>query len=492
MTTIKKITSIIIGIIGLCVNASLANAAAATANTALDTSVGLHSLLSVIPSALLTPYAAQMQLTTNSGVIHQAQLRFYSSADCSPGPSNTNVLGNFSIVDNGDDALAGVTFNASNTIAVSATGAYIAATATTSNVSNIACMQVYLDGGNESPNGASCQNFAESCGGGTCTTTTSTPLVPWSNNPTACATRYAYVANKGGMVNTNANTISTCTISASTGLLSDCTSSNALLNMPQGIDVNNGFLYSSNEGSGTDVTQFQVSAADGSLGTSAANHTFNQSTDVTLNGQYAYVTLNTPSNNLIQCTVNQNQLAPSTPQLSNCSVSGATQNFSYPAGIAFNAGYAYIANNYPNNNNPTVTQCNVNPNTGVLSNCSQENISNYLWVLNFNVNSLTINNGYVYLTSKDSNILLSCPIQKGGSLTSCSQMNYGNPQATSAPGALGFFSNSSDGNDYAYLSDFLNDYIYRCTINLSNGTLQKCTQITDDSDFNAPSGIAIY
>ncbi len=437
---------------------------ATTSPQALD----LQDVLSVSsnPSVGDTNYAAQWTLTSASGTIHRLQVWFYSSSDCSGNPLNTA-----SIVDNGP----GIAFTAGQTAKLSATSAYTLANNKGITMISIGCMKAYIDGGNESPLGAACQLFAEDCftTPSECTSNTTTPFVSWANNPTACATRYAYIANN------NDSTITQCTIQNSDGTLSCIANEATGLNSPEGLDINNGYIYISTSNSSTTVKQFTVSATNGMLATLVNNTAGNNPLDVTLNGNYVYIGQNLSSTSILFCPIN-----PSNGQIATCNSTGDL-TFNNIYAIAFNNGYAYIGSFDGGSATPSVTVCTLAPLTGQLSSCVQQTSLNTN--LGSNLNGLAINNNYVYISNFLS--ILVCPIQSGGSLSfsSCVSSNYNN-----FPNRITFFNNSTDNNDYAYVTSGINSAVYRCTVNPSDGTFVNSSCASVGSNFNIPHGIAIY
>lgn len=174
---------------------------------------------------------------------------------------------------------------------------------------DIACMKLYINGSNQSPDGVSCQSFNDEACSGTECTSSQTKSVSWASSPTVCAPQYAYVANTGN------TSVSQCAVSQSTGALSACSTITTGITNPNGIALNNGFAY-------------------------VANST---------------------TNTVSLCTVNS-----STGVLSSCASSGGAFAGAAAAGIAINNGFAYVTNNIGN----AVRICTVNATTGALSGCA--------------------------------------------------------------------------------------------------------------------------
>jgi hypothetical protein len=159
-----------------------------------------------------------------------------------------------SIIDNA----TGFTFTDQQTIKLSSKGTYKMATDQGITPSDISCIKVYLDGGNQSNKGVSCEAFTDaSCQDNQCISSQN-KAVNWVENPERCNTSYAYATNK------KTKSVSRCMISRADGSLSDCVTTGDNLNKPTGISINNQFASITNR-SGNSITKCSVNLTDGTF-----------------------------------------------------------------------------------------------------------------------------------------------------------------------------------------------------------------------------------
>jgi hypothetical protein len=409
--------------------------------------VTLQNLLTLQPEDMSNIMSNGGALTiTGSGTIHFLQAFFYSDSSC------TTLLGVASAIDN----TSGITFTNGATVTVNSSSVYQLANNQGITTGNIACMKLYVDGGNESSNGVSCQSFTdETCSGSTCTSS-QTKSIGWGTSPTACATRYAYIGNIGGGV-------SKCTVDSSTGALSSCASTGSGFDGPTYTATNNSYLYAANAYNST-TSKCAISSADGSLSNcSTTGSGFNGAQGVTPNNSYTYIS-NTNTTSISQCTV-----SASTGALSAC---GTTGSFSGPSGglSISSSGYGYVANQ----GSSSVTKCTLNPSTGALSSCSSTGSG-------FNAcYQVTLNNGYAYIANFGNSTVSQCTVNSlDGSLSDCATTGSG----FNGPVGIGF------NNGYAYVVNYNIGAVVQCTVSGLDGTFSACTAT---SGFAAPFGISFY
>ena len=317
------------------------------------------------------------QLTiTGSGTIRFMHLFFYSDAACSSRLGEASILGNSQ----------GFSFTDEQSIKFNATSVYNLANNQGIATDNIACMQAYIDGGNQSASGISCQSFTdETCTGTTCTSN-QIKTVAWESNPTLCATRHAYVANYGN------KSVTKCTINDADGLFTDCATTGSDYNKPKSIGVNDAYAYVTNYNDKT-VTKCNVSVSDGALSScTSTGSDFNKPEGIGMSNGYVYV-LNGSGDTVTKCGISLVDGA-----LQNCASTGS--DYSKPKGIGINNSYAYITNY----NNKTITKCDVSTSDGTLSNCASTGGS-------FNKpQGIELNNGYAYIALNAQSTITQCTV----------------------------------------------------------------------------------
>ena len=170
--------------------------------------------------------------------------------------------------------------------------------------------------------------------------------------------------------------------------------------------------------------------------------------------------------NQLNNTLTNCQIDPSNGNLSNCSVSGSI--LATPIGNVINHGTLYIAKFSGN----TITQFNINQSTGQLSN----NTTSYSPINS--PNSLVIYGLWAYIVDYFDGQVYKCNINSDGTFNSCTQIV-----------ASGFTSPRGIviSNNFAYITS--DSTVTKCNIN-TDGTLSVC--VPTGSGFGIPLSITIF
>lgn len=441
----------------------------------------LQSTLNTIQSA--GPCAGQFTIT-GAGTVRFFQAFFYDNT-C------TTLLGVGSIIDN----TTGFSFADQQTVRISSQSIYKLATNLGISPAAIGCMKVYINGSAQSSNGVSCSAFTDetcSSASGTCVSS-QTNAVAWSNNPTECASNpNIYVANN------TSNTFSVCDLAFTSCTNSAAFSANptTLTNTPRGIAVNNGRAYSTN-GTTFPVTVYgAVLNENGALGSfSTALTGYNNLSGITLNNNYVYFTDangTTSGTGVNKCSVNA-----ATGVLDPCGDSGAT-GYGVPAFIAFNNGYAYIANGTTGDTQfrSTITKCSVSATTGNLSSCSDSSPGE---VAPFaGPRGIGFYNGEAYIANwsqgNGTNITVCDVDAQSGELSNCARNSQtcgsGSSFCFSGPYGIALYNNQL----YVSNSGAGANSVAVCSLPLNtDGSANTCTNYNPGSNtFSNPFQINIY
>jgi hypothetical protein len=419
-----------------------------------DKPVTLQNILTTQPEDMSGIMSSGGALTiTGSGTIHFLQAFFYSDTGC------TTLLGAASAIDN----VSGMTFTSGQTVSVNSSSVYQLANNQGITTGNIACMKLYVDGRNQSPSGVSCQSFTdESCSGTSCTSS-QTKSVSWASGPTACATRYAYV------VNSTANTVSKCTVNASTGALSGCASTGSGFTGPLGVNIINSYGYVTNNSPANTVSFCAVSASDGSFSNCSSPTSMNDPGQMTINAKYAYFP-SLSGNNVTQCTIIPDISNLSTSPFSSCTTP-VDPVLTNAQGIEINQGFAYVSNALGS----IVSKCTVSTSDGLLSSCASTGSG-------FDgPRGIGLNNGFAYIANGNASTVTKCTISAvNGTLSSCASTGSG----FSAPRDIAI------NNGFAYVTNSGANSVTKCTVNSSTGALASCAPT--GSGFTAPRQIIVF
>lgn len=181
---------------------------------------------------------------------------------------------------------------------------------------------------------------------------------------------------------------------------------------------------------------------------------------------YVYL-VNRDKSTVSKCTMNQDNGA-----LKDCVATGG--NLSDPIGITISGDYAYITNNKKWSTSGTITMCQIEKTTGVLSNCKETPDG----VVFNNVAAITNRNGYVYVTNYNGGVTKCAINTKTGTLSSCNYL----PTGVKSIGIL-------LANKYSYITNYDKDIVNKCVIN-NDETIGVCS--STNFSFLKPNGIAIY
>ncbi|MCH9755866.1 MAG: hypothetical protein K0U37_01575 [Gammaproteobacteria bacterium] len=408
-------------------------------------------------SNIFTPYITNPDLLgaagkitlTGTGTIRFLQAFFYSDVACS------TILGIASVIDNS----LGFSFTDGQTVSLNDEVAFTLADNQEITTGDIACMKLFWNGSNESPDGVNCQSFTDmSCSGSKCTSS-QTKTATWEADPTACEQRYAYITDF------SANTVTQCAVHAVTGLLSGCTTTGSGFSGAAGVQLNNGYAYISNFSS-SEVRQCAVNTTDGTLPVFGCASTALSITPLglALNNGYAYFSNN--STTVTKCTV-----SASDGTLSSCGT--VVSGLSGTRSVSVNNGYIYITRNGPGE----LTKCTVSVVDGTLSSCGTTG-------LGFSdQRGLAINNGYAYVVNRTPNTVSKCTISAvDGTLSSCGITAIG----FSTPIGI------TISNNFAYITNDGTNDVTKCTVDSVTGDLSSCGASGAGTGFTRPFAIAIY
>lgn len=509
-----------------CCNAATASLETKN-NSIFITNIKLKDLLSISKLKDLAGIAAQYQVTSGSGSIHFMKINFYNDSPnnpCNMVVPTVSPDATASIVDNGD----GFVFNSGDYINLNATSAYslVSNQLGIAAANDIKCIQLYVNGGNESNDGINCNAFAQDCSSNNrCDTSTLTQVVSWGANPEVCVTPatiptnasapFLYVANYVG------NNITQCAFSAEN--LTGCNNlTSSSFDNTFYIGANNGYSIITNVGS-------QSAAGDGSYTIckiNPENGTFENDSLTDTCSKYTTLPGDTPFiiTSLGGCYPNDNYVYfteagyAGGAQLGNPAVyfcqflatSGSgnpLSNCTEVAGYSFNAPidisiykptnssvtYAYIMDTANLNDIPpklnNIVICNVNLASGELSSCTgySKDPSNFQNI----GGGIAINNGYVYFANagpdEPNSYVYACPIdQNTGQLTLNSCVSYRGDGSNQ-------FNTPTDiiiHNDYAYITNQTTSTITYCQV--SGTTLTNCSNTDLGGLLSGPGGLKIY
>lgn len=259
---------------------------------------------------------------------------------------------------------------------------------------------------------------------------------------TVSSTLFAYVVDEGNDV------VYRCQWNSTSGIISTCVASTTTFDTPAGItfDTTGGTLYAYVTDASDNVYQCDVSTTPGpTLGVIGScvptGSAFNMPLSIAFNNDYAYVADNAIDMVLL-CEVNS-----STGILSECVDSGAT-SLSAPSTIIFQADtegtpviHAYITNTDVSD---SVTYCDVNPTTGVLSGCIDSGVGAYFdlpYGIVFQYFGMT---PYAYVTNSNNtggglnHSVSQCTLNTDGTFDSCVDSGA-NPAFFDTPLGILFF-----------------------------------------------------
>ena len=300
------------------------------------------------------------------------------------------------------------------------------------------------------------------------TTTISASYAAVEGATSLTTTEFAYVANSGN------STVSYCRVDATSGALSSCQSTGSGFVHSQAAAINpqtKNTLYVANNSFLQGVSACTING-DGSLvDCNSISPYVSQGFAIDSRGQYAYLTLDFPTE-VLKCTINADgSFNPCTPTATEVPTDYV------PSAIALNAQYAYLT--YFAGAAGVVYICHVETN-GDLDSCTPATHPPTSILLP----GIALNpaNSYVYITTDltPPGGIYYCPIGGGGNFDAC--VFTGNTAQS-----YGIAVNVQ----YAYITrSVINDSsVYQCTIN-GNGSLPDDCPITG-SGFSFPTAIVL-
>lgn len=199
--------------------------------------------------------------------------------------------------------------------------------------------------------------------------------------------------------------------------------------------------------------------------------------EITINESYAYVT-NSLGNDpdlapgagyVYVCNVNHQ-----TGELSNCTTTGGDilPYFSFPSNVAIAESFAYLSTS-----SGTITSCNIDPNNGTLSNCNATDAPPMFGSLYAKIN---IHNNRVYYNSGSSldDEVTACNLDTANGTipnNGCQVVFPGNPELWNSFGVV-------FNAEFAYIGN-VRDKIQKCTA-LPNGTFSDCSSLDGGNPFS--------
>lgn len=495
-------------------------------NATISMQINLKDVLTKSSGNSILGSAAKYTITSGGpGRIHFMKINFYTDSPFNP--CNTPIptvspVATASILDNGP----GFSFATSDTISLNATSTYslVANQIGAASADTITCMQLYVDGSNATNNGINCTAFTETCGAGTCSTSTSTPSVTWGSGPTQCSTPATtptnasapfvyisnYLPNEGGDY-----FVTQCAFGSTPGDLneSSCTQlTSTQFDSPFDIGANNAYAIVANIGASclncgsvgicrinpATGTFLDNSSADtcmtyGALPSTLGNISVTSPSACYANDQFVYFTDSGYSGGSLVgnpyvyvCTFSS---ASTGGTLSNCARTASSYAFNGPIeltinyNISNNTTYAYITDT-STTSGKNVVICTVNSD-GTFTSCNGYNLGLDLSTVG---GGIAINNGYVYITnagpSQSTSYVYACPINlSNGTINPC----------TSYVGTTYLFNTPTDiaiHDGYAYVTNQSDSSITYCAV--SGITLSGCTNTALGGTLNNPGGLSIY
>lgn len=431
--------------------------------------------------------AAQLNISSGSGgTLHRIQLAFYNTYTAASGltpASCSGLMGVTSDIDN----IGGLIISASQTITLSGTSAYSFASELGLTVSDVKCMEIYMDNntslsGLNYGDGASATPFDESCSGSSCTTTTIAPSVGWDSSPTPLSDSIpgpvAYVSNFSGNKLTD-HSFNSAALSGSTDIISSITS-------PIGNMATRHYLYVAN-GSSISINKLNFQSAINrpnsvTLVTDFApgSGTIKQ---MALNGAYLYFSQGSNTTNPVwKCTIDY-----SNGTLPSCASAGPVLTAVTPVGVGITSvtsgntisPYLYFTDTSASK----VYYCNISTSSetyGDISGCTQTATS---YAFN-SPRQINFYGNYAYIANNSGNNIIKCSVSSDGQLTSCDEAaNLGN---SATPVGIAFKS----GHLYVTDSKPNNNAIYSCQV-VENGALNNCSSNSEGLSLNQPVAISI-
>lgn len=266
---------------------------------------------------------------------------------------------------------------------------------------------------------------------------------------------FVYITNQGSL-----SEVTQCTAGA--GNFSECNNRGDIsLNKPLGIFVNttDDMVYIINNQGDQPVKNCSGENLDNCVA-GGSNQTAPKG--IALNNGYGFVVFQGDDGKVFHCNVD-----PSSGIFLNCTGTGS--GFDTPKAITIDRSYAYVVNNQS-----AVSKCTISAADGSFSNCAHTG-SDF-----DSATDISINNGYAYIVDSNSDQVTICTVtvsndDNDGDFTNCAKL--------AGPGGL---SGIAISNNTMYLTSNNNNVVSQCTIN-SDGSYANC--VTTGSGFSAPQGM---
>ena len=302
-------------------------------------------------------------------------------------------------------------------------------------------------------------------------------------------------SNRVYVSNYDANTVSLCSVNASTGKLILCQDSGvgAVFSTPIDISFNPArtLLYAGNfnNSAGTTVQACTVNMSTGALSGCAnvdgdGSAVFNGPSHVAFNasGTKAYVS-NLASGIISLCSVN-----PSTGMLTDCGNTGS--GFSFPVELKFTTGgtRAYVGDDA---SSMTVSLCSVNTATGELIGCANADGDGSAVFMGAAFLAFNADESRIYVSDNNSGtgttVTLCAVNLVTGKLSSCQDSGAG--AIFNSPASV----NLNPANSLIYIANQTGTSVTECSVNATTGLLSGCVNSDGDGTavFSGPAGIVL-
>lgn len=285
----------------------------------------------------------------------------------------------------------------------------------------------------------------------------------------------AYIASLTG------NSVTLCTLDASTHELADCDDSGAgtIFNTPVGMhfSADEAFLYIVNNANDT-VTMCAVDATDGTLSdcaTTGSGFDIPSTIDFNSDGTRAYV------GNLGVASVSVCDVDTEAGTFSNCTLTGSGFLTAYDVNLNADDTYAYISDL----NLSAVTVCAVNSTTGLFENCADSGAG----AIFSNTTSMTLNAASDLAYNNADGSVVVCDVDATTGLYS----NCADSGITPIVGLQQMIFNV-DGTVLYMTKSFFTFYdVISCDVNVSTGVLNDCTADAGDdaATLVTPTGMVL-
>lgn len=314
-------------------------------------------------------------------------------------------------------------------------------------------------------------------------------------NPLNISTVVPSSPNRSYVSNYSANTVSLCSVTATTGKLSQCSDSGvgAVFSTPIDISLNpaRSRLYAGNfdGSSGTSVQACSVNMTTGTLsgcanvdGDGSAVFSGPSHVAFSFSGTKAYVS-NLASGVISLCSVNL-----STGKFTECATAGTGFSFPVELKLSTRGTRAYVGNDATSS---TVSLCAVNTTTGELTACANADGDGTAVFAGPAFMAFNEDETRVYVSNNNSGTGTSvtlCSVNLvTGKLSNCRDSGAG--AIFSSPASV----NLNPANTLIYIGNQTGTSVTLCTVNATTGLLSGCANSDGDGTavFSGPAGIIL-